>query len=311
MDTNSFNVNVLKEKPRIVNLLNIRGPSVAPAVSKELGLNSFLASALLSELLHEKLIKASNMKVGGGPLYYILGQEALVENFIQYLPGKEREAFKMIKGEEILEDSKQEPAIRVALRAIKDFAIPMKIHLDDGERIFWKLHTIGKEEFEKRINFILNPRPQEVQKEEAKKPKPLLETLKQETMEESKEVEEKPLREDRESKTEKAGKKPKREKKSKGSFDFEVDCWIRENGATVIEMSKDGKNAMGKISIPEKGDYVLIARNKKTLDELDLIIANQIGLHEKMPILLLANGKLNKKAEEVFSLFRGITLHRL
>ena len=154
MDANSFNVNVLKEKPRIVNLHNMRGPMVAPAVSKELNLNSFLASALLSELLHDRLVKASNMKVGGGPLYYIPGQEALVENFIQYLPGKEREAFKLIKAEEIFEDSKQEPAIRVATRAIKDFAIPMKVHLDGTERLFWKLHTISREEFEKVVNYI-------------------------------------------------------------------------------------------------------------------------------------------------------------
>jgi len=309
MDANSFNVNVLKEKPRIVALLTAKGPSVAPAVAKETGLNSFLASALLSELLHEKLIKASHMKVGGGPLYYIPGQEAMVENFIQYLAGKEREAFKLIKAEEILEDSTQEPAIRVALRAIKDFAVPMKIHLEDGERIFWKLHTIGKEEFEKRINFILNPKPREIPKEiavEASKPVSVLEV--QRPVAEEKEVGEKTVEEE---KPEKAEKRSKKEKKTKGSFDFEVDCWLRDNNASVIEMSKDGKNATGKISLPGKGDYFLIARNKKTLDEMDLVIANQIGLHEKMPILLLANGKLNKKAEEVFGLFKGITLQRL
>lgn len=305
MDANSFNVNVLREKPRIVAHLNTKGPSVAPAIAKEMGLNSFLASALLSELLHEKLIKSSNMKVGGGPLYYIPGQEAMVENFIQYLAGKEREAFKLIKAEEILEDSKQEPAIRVALRAIKDFAVPMKIHLGDGERIFWKLHTIGKEEFEKRINFLLNPKPKDVLVET---PKPVLEISKSPIIEEKEEIVEKTVKGERAEKTE---KKFKKEKKSKGSFDFEVDCWLRDNNASIIEMSKDGKNATGKISLPGKGDYFLIARNKKTLDEMDLVIANQVGLHENMPILLLANGKLNKKAEEVFSLFKGITLQRL
>jgi len=203
-----------------------------------------------------------------------------------------------------LEDSKQEPAIRVALRAIKDFAIPMKIHLDDGERIFWKLHTIGREDFEKRINLMLNPKPQETP--ELKKEEPEILQVK----EEPRKVEEKILEESQE-KIEKQDKKSKKDKKSKGSFDFEVDCWLRENNASVIELSKDGKNAKGKISLPGKGECILVARNKKTLDELDLIIANQIGLHEHLPVLLLANGKLNKKAEEVFGFFKGITLHRL
>lgn len=299
MDASSFNVNVLKEKPRIVNLLNMKGPCVAPSIAKQLNLNSFLASALLSELLHDKMIKTSTLRVGGGPLYYIPGQETLVENFVQYLPGKEKEAFSIIKKEEILEDSKQEPAIRVALRSIKDFAIPLKVYLNNEERLFWKLHTMGKEDFEKRINIMLNPVKEEVKTllNETEMPKKN-EEVKEGIKEEAEEKNKKKL-------------KGKREKKPKQSFDFLVDCWIRENTASVIELSKDGKNAQGRITLPNNGEYLLIARNKKSLTELDLVIANQLGLNSNLPVILLANGKLSNKAEEIFSLFKNIILRKL
>ena len=299
MDASSFNVNVLKEKPRIVGLLERKGPSVAPGIAKELNLNSFLASALISELLHDKVLKASSLRVGGGPLYYIPGQEAQVENFIQYLPGKEREAFHLLKKEEILEDSKQEPAIRVALRAIKDFAVPLKVYLENQERLFWKIHTMAKSEFESRINILFNP-PKEIL------PEKIIEAPKIEKKQEASETEV-----EEENAEERPKIKPKKLQKAKGSFDFMVDCWIKDNNASINGLSKDGKSAQGKITLPGKGEYLLIARNKRTLNELDLVIASQLGLNEKLPVILLTNGKLSKKAEEIFGLFKGLNLHNL
>ena len=300
MDASSFNVNVLKEKPRIVGLLGRKGPSVAPAIAKEIGLNSFLASALISELLHDKVLKASSLRVGGGPLYYIPGQEAAVENFIQYLPGKEREAFNLLKKEEILEDSKQEPAIRVALRAIKDFAVPLKVYLENQEMLFWKIHTMGKEEFENRINIMLNP-------PKMAKSEPLPEKV----IEAPKFEEKKEMIQEKEEIGERSQIKSKKSSRMRGSFDFMVDCWLKENNASISGLSKDGKSAQGKITLPGKGEYLLLARNKKTLNELDLVIASQLGLNEKLPVLLLANGKLSKKAEEIFGLFKGLSLQNL
>ena len=42
----------------------------------------------------------------------------------------------------ILEDNKLEPAIRVALRNIKDFAVPLVIE----NSLFWKFHSINEQE---------------------------------------------------------------------------------------------------------------------------------------------------------------------
>jgi hypothetical protein len=115
-------------------------------------------AAFMSELVGEQKLKLSNMKVGGSPLYYIQGQEEQLQKFTEYLNHKEKEAFKLLKQSEILEDANQEPAIRVALRSIKDFAVPIKI-IDQGqEKIFWKIHTLpndkAKELIEEKIATI-------------------------------------------------------------------------------------------------------------------------------------------------------------
>src|SRR4030042_1495973 len=114
----------LKEK--IISFIQLRGPSLPVHIAKETGLSILFASAFLSELFNEKRINISNLKVGSSPLYFISGQEPQLENFSKYIKSKEKEAFLLLKEKRILKDSELHPAIRVALREIRDFAIPFK-----------------------------------------------------------------------------------------------------------------------------------------------------------------------------------------
>ena len=70
---------------KIINILRIRGPSLPIQIAKELSMNSLFISAFLSELADSKRIKVSSLKVGGSPLYYLIGQEEKLENFYKYL----------------------------------------------------------------------------------------------------------------------------------------------------------------------------------------------------------------------------------
>ena len=97
-------------------------------------------SAFLSELLAEKRIKISNMKVGSSPLHFISGQETRLENFSQHLKSREKDAYELLREKKFLKDSEQEPAIRVALRAIKDFAISFK----KNNVIIWRYFTASE-----------------------------------------------------------------------------------------------------------------------------------------------------------------------
>ncbi|MBR9704152.1 hypothetical protein GOV12_01980, partial [Candidatus Pacearchaeota archaeon] len=135
-------VDVNQIKNKIISFLNKNGPSLPIQISKFLESNSLFTSAFLGELLDEKKIKTSNLRVGGTPLYLIRGQEDKLENFTKYLHSKEQEAVILLKKHKILKDTSQEPAIRVALRKIKDFASAFK----NNEDIYWRYLTTTNEE---------------------------------------------------------------------------------------------------------------------------------------------------------------------
>jgi len=85
-------------KEKILSIVNQKGPSLPAHIASKTGLSMLFASAFLSELLSEKKIKISNMKVGNSPLYYIPGQESQLENFSHTnLKSKEKECFSIIK----------------------------------------------------------------------------------------------------------------------------------------------------------------------------------------------------------------------
>ncbi len=132
-----------KIKERILSVLRIKGPGFPSPIASEIGLSILFTSAFLSELLSEKALKISSMRVGSSPIYFLAGQEPQLEYFAKrYLKSKEKDAFILLQENKILKDRDLEPAIRVALRAIKDFAIP----LEKNNELFWKYYLAKDEE---------------------------------------------------------------------------------------------------------------------------------------------------------------------
>src|SRR3989338_4401188 len=111
-------VNATKEK--ILSTIQASGPTFPTRISRETSVSPLFIGALLSEMVSEKKLVMSKMKVGSSPLYFLPGQEASLENFLQYLNGKEREAVEKLKEKQILDDSSEDPATRVALRKLRD-----------------------------------------------------------------------------------------------------------------------------------------------------------------------------------------------
>ena len=137
----------LQVKEKIISFIRIKGPSLPVHVAKEINTSILFTSAFLSELISEKRLKISKLNVGNSSLYFTQGQEPLLEGFSQHLKGKEKEAFELLKQKKILKDSEQHPAIRVAIREIKDFAIPFK----KDEQIYWKYFTASDQELLNKI----------------------------------------------------------------------------------------------------------------------------------------------------------------
>ena len=132
---------------KIINFLRLRGPGLPIQIAKQIGISSLFVSAFLSELADGKRIKISCLKVGGSPLYFLDGQEEKLENFYSYMHPKEIESFQLLKENKILKDSEQEPAVRVALREIKDFAIAFNFN----NEIYWRYFSSPVSEIEELL----------------------------------------------------------------------------------------------------------------------------------------------------------------
>ena len=90
-------INVEEVKSKIIHLLNEKGPSLPIHVSKAVNMSSMFSSAILSELVNEKRVKLSNLKVGSSPLYLIPGHEEKLEKFTEDLTGFEKQAYLRLK----------------------------------------------------------------------------------------------------------------------------------------------------------------------------------------------------------------------
>jgi hypothetical protein len=133
-------INIQEVKDKIILYISEKGPSLPIPIARALNMQTMLVSAVLSELISEKKIIISHLRVGNSPLYFMPGQEARLEIFSEHLGAVEREAFKLLKDERILIDDELEPAFRVALRHIKDFAFSFKIE----EKIIWRYYLVSE-----------------------------------------------------------------------------------------------------------------------------------------------------------------------
>ncbi|MBU1136718.1 MAG: hypothetical protein ABIG37_03750 [Nanoarchaeota archaeon] len=286
------NPKFLKEK--IINIIKSRGPSLPVHISKETGLQILFASAFLSELVSEKIIKVSNLKVGGSPLYLISGQEKQLEKFYNYLPGKEAEAFLLLKEKKVLKDEKQEPSIRVALRNIRDFAFPIILNFENQKKLFWRFHSFSEEElknlFEKRTRKIetFEKIPKNLQKTyEEKKEKPLLE------IQETKKIE---------------------KKKEKSEFVDRIISLLNQENIEILEEIEIKKKEFVSIIKINSGigdlKFLLLAKDKKRVSENDLTIAMQKSQSNKMPVFFVSPGELDKKSKEYIKDYSNMVIFK-
>jgi len=252
-------------------------PNFANNLSLELGIPSMITSAILSEMAREKTIRSSWLKVGSGPVYYTEESRAGLETFLQCLAPKERETFNILKQKGIIRDDEAEPAHRVALRSMKDFAAPIKATLNGEDKLFWKFFTLQDEQLHEKLAAL------ETKKKEKKKPEIEKTEIKKQEPEIKIEIKEKHI---------------KTKKKKEEGLTEELKSWISENNLKILDetsMIIESNSAIGSLK------FLLVPKNKKTITEEDIIFAYHQGQEKKLPVIFLAKGKLAKKAEEYAS----------
>ena len=279
----------------ILEIISRKGPVLPVQVSKEINDNVLMASARLSELLSSKKIKISSLKVGGSPLYYLPGQEEKLRNFANNLGGVERKAYNLLEQGKVLRDAAMEPAVRVALRQIKDFAVPLQVTYQEKTEIFWKWYLAENKEVEIVIKDILDSisKSQEMQQPQALQKAPEQQTRLEKPKEEVRKPEE----------TVKKEIQKTRKPTQKINFLNEINGFFSKAKINIIDVKEIKKNSEFDITVEvntQLGNvkYFCKAKSKKNISEGDLSSALVSAQSKGLPLFFMTNGKASKKSQE-------------
>ncbi|MFH0831887.1 MAG: hypothetical protein V1886_03430 [archaeon] len=269
-------IDVDEKKRKIAEIIGQRGPSLPIHVTKGAELSILFASAILSEMVSNRTLRVSNLKVGGSPLYYLPGQEPMLENFYTYLPSKEKEVFLLLQKHHVLEEESLLPALRVAIRNIKDFASQFSIKAEEGEKVFWRFNSFSHEEAVKSAEAALN---------KARKPK--------------KEAAKEAIAPDAAEKPVIRAEKPQ-PKRSEDEFTKKVHAFLEKEKIRILseEESKKKSMIMKALVSSSIGDIemLVIAKDKKSISENDIRVLLSYNQARRLPVLFLCDGNPSKKA---------------
>ena len=284
------NPSLIPEK--IISFIARNGPSLPVHIAREVKLDMIFTSAFLSELISNQRIKTSYMKVGTSPIYFIPGQEPALEKFTEYIKGKEREALNLLKRKKFLIDEKQESAIKIALRGLKDFAKPFE---KDGILI-WRYFTEKESEYEKEEVKLETPEKKVSEETNAKKEKP-------------KEAEAKKtaVHEDRK-KTKKivSPKKKKSTKQNDEKFFNKVKEYLLKNGIEILDIISFNKKDLVLKVVEKEKEKLIVAYNKKRIAEKEIFEAYKKAEETGMEYSVLSMGETPKKISNIVDAVKKI-----
>lgn len=273
---------------KVLEIVKRKGPVIPTEISRELGTESWLASAILSELVSGGQLRISSLKMGGTPLYYAAGQEEKLQDYTKYLHEQERRAFELLKAEKVLRDRALDPVTRVALRGIKDFALPLNVQNNSESELFWKWYLISNEEAEPLIKKVLG-----VEEKPAQVAVPVVEKKAAESVEKAEKQQTLP----------KAAARARKAPDNSG-FVAMVLSYFGKGNIEVIEQLEAKKKGEAEfiISVPSSVGtikYYCMAKDKKSCSDGDLSTAYVRGSARNLPVLFLTAGKLTKSATEM------------
>jgi hypothetical protein len=281
-------IDIQQKKTSIIEFLKNNGPSLPVRIAKSIQMDPIFASAILSELLSGKKIKMSHMKIGSSSLYLLPGQEEMLEQYTDNLKPTEKEAFLKIKKREIIYEEQENPAIRVALRNLKDF---VNTYEEEG-KIKWE-YIFKKKEIENKKEEGKIKQEIEIQ---LKEPKPIEKESKKEIPIES----EKNIEKKESNKTKKEIELIFTEKiefydETKTILDkreIRIEEEIEINKKEVVAIVSLN-SSLGKIK------YLMISKNKKTTNEEEINSALQRANYHRMPCLFILKKEPTKKIQNI------------
>ncbi|TKJ17413.1 hypothetical protein CEE44_02660 [Candidatus Woesearchaeota archaeon B3_Woes] len=278
------------DKDKIIDLIRQKGPCLPSDIYRDLNTNMLFASAMLGELVSNNILKVTYLKRASSPYYYLEEQKEKLQNISNFLNEKDKASYDLIKEKKILKDTEQSPLTQVALRAIKDYAVPLQINHQNQQILFWKWYMLSNQEAEEQIKLKIGIKKQESKKKEIKKPTQIKET------------------------------KPKQQihSTSQTSFLEQTVRYFKKNNITIInqEMKNTKKTEIDfVIELPSAVgtlQYYCKAKNKKKINDADIASAFVQGQQKKLPVILLITGEMTKKSKEMLNKeFKGLKIHQI
>jgi hypothetical protein len=314
-------------KERIITIIKTIGPSIPSYISSQINMSILFTSAFLSELLSEKRLKISHMRIGSSPIYFIPGQENELEKYSIHLKSREKDAFILLKDRKFLKDSEQEPAIRVALRSIRDFAIPLKI----SEEIYWKFLTVNEEEFYQKKNHTEKEIKEDLQKvkHEKKTPEEILkedEKIKEKLENEEEHLEKEHFKKEDLSRSEKSLKTKKTKEKDKKiktkkkplsqktneNFFNKIKEYLAKKEIEILDIVNFSKDEA--ILKTKKNNYeeMIFAFNKKKISEKEIMKAFKKSSESGLNYSILFLGETPKKINDIIAAVKKLSnIHKI
>ena len=326
---------MVDQREEIVSFVRMSGPVLPVQIAKKLETDVMIASAMLSELVSTKNMRLTRLAIGGSPLYYLPGQESLLGNKLYHVMNSmEKEAYNLIKEKEVVAENELTPAVRVALKGLKDFAFALYVREGDKEYAFWRFYLVGDE----RAQEIIRKKIGSVEPLKEEKVEPVKEEVKPEPVKEVPKVEvkvgekvEEKIVEKRPEITADALENLKRELISElrvkvdtpnlkkeivkkveldSKFYLKISNFCESYKLKVIEALpvKKGKEYDLVVEVPSNMGllrYYMKAKEKASISDTDLALAYGDGELRKLPVLFLSNGNLTKKAEAYMAKLKG------
>jgi len=280
-------IDVQEKKNKIISFLKTAGPSLPVRIAKAIEMDPVFASAIAAELLDAKQIITSHMKIGASSLYLIPGEEQKLEDQTENLKSAEKDAYLKIKERKLLTDENEEPAIRVALRNLKDFAKPFKLQ----EKIMWRYAFTPEEE----INKLLSPPNEEPEPTpEPKKIEPAIEKPEPKKVEPI--FEEKPAQ---------IIKKTTEQNQTK-TFLNEVEEFLEKQNTRIISIEEvDKRNVIAKIE-SDSQQAMLFAFKKKRVTEVELMKCYKKAKESNLPYHIITQGDPTKKMNDTIDAYKKL-----
>lgn len=324
---------------RILELVQKTGPVLPVDIASKLGLDSFLASAYMQQLVEQGRLSVGKERIGGSQIFFTPGQESSAAAKVKALVEAGKKTARMFAKEVPSNPEVQKKRDEFAARLSEIESKEKKSKLVEPHAVLQPGHKVMpitikhvSEEVgsvpERAVGGLMMPKPKIVEeikpapKEKEKEPEPVVTEVEEVHYEKPKlEVPEpapepeaaeelKPKSPFREAIEKTFLKKPEKPVEPCPLVDAAL-AMLVDSGSEIIskELTKKGKEANITFDLPTKlGNLRMLAvvRNKKSITEADLSMAYTEGTNKKIPVLFVTNGKLTKLAQSYLQVISGL-----